>query len=428
MNEFIYKNKDIAVTTFIFIVSFIYYYVGCIELLSHGFYEKINIAFDLDQSWYFDMVGRDSVDWIYKVASDTRPLVIKHPFIYLYYYFGCILNNFGFSNNLSVIVLSQVFHSGSLVLSFFIFRNMGRSSLESSFLIFGLAGTSTYISTGLVLDSYSLVIFWISAIFLVLSRSIYRNIECPLWGRAFISIMAIGTTSYLIVLVVLMESALAARIKKNIFNGCFFKSIFKQLLRVFILGILLFCVVYFQIISDIIEDPVAVIKRVYWAVNRPGEKQGILQVISVFTVFSIISPRISYITLPGVESITMIDLRLMDFGYVGWGALIIMVLSISLKIKYKENRLFLIICFLWLGINAGFHTVYQYRGSLFLYSGHFVLAVWVIYSARLSNGIRNLKLVDILVVNIDKAIVFVLPVLIWVNNLYLYNNIIEIYN
>jgi len=187
-------------------------------------------------------------------------------------------------------------------------------------------------------------------------------------------------------------------------------------------------VVYFQIISDIIEDPVAVIKRVYWAVNRPGEKQGILQVISVFTVFSIISPRISYITLPGVESITMIDLRLMDFGYVGWGALIIMVLSISLKIKYKENRLFLIICFLWLGINAGFHTVYQYRGSLFLYSGHFVLAVWVIYSARLSNGIRNLKLVDILVVNIDKAIVFVLPVLIWVNNLYLYNNIIEIYN
>jgi len=413
MYDFFYKNKDKAVTALIFLVSFIFYYISCIELLSHGFYEKINIAFDLDQSWYFDMVGRDSVDWVFKTASDTKPLLIKHPFIYLYHYPVLILNMIGYSDNVSVIILSQIFHSGSLVLSFLVFRSMGHSTLESSLLTFGLAGTSTYISTGLVLDTYSLVIFWISAIFLILCKSIYQNIECPLWARAFISIMAIGTTSYLIVLVVLMELTLTRMINKSVFNGFFLKKVLKQLLRVFVLGVLLFFIVYYQIIVDIIEDPITVIKRVYWVVNRPGEKQGLFQVLSVFSIFSILSPIVSNILLP--EGMGMIDLRVMNYGYIGWISLMIMLFLIVSNLKINKHKPILQFSFLWFIFNVLFHTIYQYRGSLFIYSGHFILAVFIIW---IGNGIYSKRNNSILI--------FIWSTLVWVNNYEMYKEVIRI--
>lgn len=371
------KNKDLLTVVVIFLVSFFFYFVACKELLSTGFYQQMNIAFDLDQNWYFDLIGREPIDWLHKTATTSRPLAIKHPFIYLYHYLVLFLNSLGLTDSMSVVVISQIFHSGSLVVSYFIFRCLYRTSIESAFLTFGLAGTSTYISTGLVLDIYSLSIFWISIIFLIVCRYIYHKHKTPIWYRAIVSVMAIGTTSYLIILVFLMELFLAKKPYDKLFHYLIKVELYKQLFRIFIIGILLFCFIYYQVIIDIIQDPIGILKRTFWTVNRPGEKSGVIQIVSVFMLFSIISPKISNITLP--EGIIMKDLRTIDFSFIGWvGVTIIMGLFIF---SFKKNKLqsIALFCLFWIVINIFFHSIYQYRGSLFLYCGHFILSLWILY-------------------------------------------------
>jgi len=320
---------------------------------------------------------------------------------------------------MSVILLSQFFHSGSLVISYFIFRSIGLYTLQASFLTFGLAGTSTYIATGLVLDIYSLSIFWISAIFLIVCKAVYQKYDSPVWLRVGISIMAIGTTSYLILLVLMMEFSLAKIGEGKLLGRLSVINLYKQFSRIFLLGIFIFVLIYFDVLIEVIKNPVDLLKRVFWAVNRPGEKEGILQVISVFTMFSVLSPKISNIGLP--EGITMIDLRVMDFSNIGWS--VIFIISIFIFLNFKKNNYSGIVFFslLWIIINIFFHTVYQYRGSLFLYSGHFILAVWIIYFVPFKNYDNEI------VSKIPNRIaIYIVPLLIWLNNLYLYNKIISI--
>jgi len=418
------KKLDFIAAFSLFLLSYIVYFLGCKELLAIGFYEQINIAFDLDQSWYFDFVARDTIDWQFKQATDVRPLAIKHPFIYLYHYIVTILNTVGISDNISVIVISQAFHSGSLLVSFYIFRSMGRGTLDASLLTIGLAGTSAYISTGLVLDVYTISIFWISLIFLIISRYVNQNSECPIWVRAFISVMAIGTTSYLLILVFLMEYSLVKNKGSTYLKSFININLYKQLIRVFIIGIILFVFVYFQTIIDIIQDPVGILKRTFWTVSRPGEKTGTFQVITVFTIFSIVSPKVSNIVLP--EGITMIDLRLMEFNYIGWTVIAILAVSVVFRCKKNEHRFILLFCLVWLIFNILFHTIYQYRSSLFLYSGHFVLAVWLLYSFPLNSSGFNGNRQGVLYQWMDKLIIYILPLLIWGNNFYLFQELIII--
>ncbi len=400
----------------IFLGSFIFYYLGCKELLDAGFYEKINLAFDLDQAHYFNSVGRG--------MSSTSPLLIKHPFIYLYHYIVVILKGIGYSEGVSVILISQFFHSSSLVVSFFIFRCMDRSVIESSLLTFGLAGTSTYISSGLVLDVYSLSVLWISIIFLIVCNAVYKNQDCSVWLRAWVSVMAIGTSTYLIILVFLMEFSLVRRKGEGFISSLNNSEIYKQLIRIFSLGVLLFFIVYFQVIFDIIQDPIGIVKRVFWTVNRPGEKEGIFQVFSVFSIFSIVSPTISTITLP--EGISMIDLRAMKFSFIGWVVVGVLLVSMLLKFKNKKYFYIFIFSFTWLIINILFHTIYQFRGSLFLYCGHFILAVWIVFVIKVEPYKNIFRWQKYFYEGIDKIIVYIIPILIWINNLYLYENIISL--
>jgi len=418
------KKLDFIAAFSLFLLSYIVYFLGCKELLAIGFYEQINIAFDLDQSWYFDFVARDTIDWQFKPATDVRPLAIKHPFIYLYHYIVIILNTVGISDNVSVIVISQAFHSGSLLVSFYIFRSMGRGTLDASLLTIGLAGTSAYISTGLVLDVYTVSIFWISLIFLIVSRHVNQNSECPIWMRAFISVMAIGTTSYLLILVFLMEYSLVKNKGSTYLKSFININLYKQLIRVFILGIILFIFVYFQTIIDIIQDPVGILKRTFWTVNRPGEKTGIFQVITVFTIFSIVSPKVSNIVLP--EGITMIDLRLMEFNYIGWTVIAILAVSVVFRCKKNEHRFIMLFSLVWLIFNVLFHTIYQYRSSLFLYSGHYVLAVWIMYCLPYKLNEFDLEWKIYIHKVFDLIIIYLLPFVVWFNNIFLYKEILNI--
>jgi len=418
MYNFTDKGLDIFTAILIFIASFIFYYLGCKELLTAGFYQQINIAFDLDQSHFFYSVAHD--------IDTERLLLIKHPFIYLYNYVIHALRLVGVSDNIAVIGLAQCFHSGSLVVSYYVFRTIGRTTLESGFLTFGLAGTSTYISTGLVLDVYSLSIFWISAIFLVICKAEYQKQTGSIWLRSLISIMAIGTTSYLIVLVILMELSLEKKEGIKFYNIFSSKLFYQQLFRIAVIGLMIFIIIYFQVIIEISQDPIGVLKRIFWTVNRPGDKEGIVQVISVFSLFSILSPKVTSILLP--EGITMIDLRDMDFSFLGWFIIILLTLSIVFKFKNNnKNHCFLwLICLFWLAFNVIFHTIYQYRGSLFLYTGHFILSVWIIYFTPVKIFSDNIKWQQEIFNKFDILFVYILPFLIWGNNIYLYEKIQEI--
>jgi len=418
------KSLDALVALSIFLLSYLVYFIGCKELLEAGFYDKINLAFDLDQNYYFDLIGRNPIDWQFMTATEFSPLNIKHPFIYLYHYIVIALNMMGVSNSVAVIIISQVFHSGSLVVSYFIFRSIGRRVIESGFVTFGLAGTSTYMSSGLVLDVYTISIFWISLIFLMMCWQVYQGRESSIGLRVFISVMAIGTTSSLIFLVLIMEYSLLKIKSKEYTKIAVFMSLYKQFMRILVLGLVLFFLVYFQTVLEIIQDPIGVLKTLFWTVIRPGEKAGVFQVISAFTLFSILSPKTTEIELP--EGITMIDLRYMDFSYIGWIAVAIIVLSLLVKCKKNEHRFIFIFSLTWIMINTIMHMSYQYRGSVFLYTGHFVLAVFIVYFVPIKISIIDFCWEEKLYKWLDKLLVYIIPVGIWLNNIYLYQEINKI--
>jgi hypothetical protein len=121
----------------------------------------------------------------------------------------------------------------------------------------------------------------------------------------------------------------------------------------------------------------------------------------------------------------MIDLRVIDFSVLGWLTLIMLLISVFSKINNEKHRGVFLFCFFWLIINIFFHTIYQYRGSLFLYTGHFILAVWIIYftPGRVFEDYIGWK--KKVYYNFDVLLIYVLPFLIWGNNLYLYKEIMK---
>lgn len=369
-----YKN-DITVSFFLFLAVYTAFFMGCNSLLNSGFYNQMNIAFDFDQNWFFDFVGRPHESWLYRGASSKVVLLFKHPFMYFYYDLAYCLQALGVSVEHSVIAVSLLFHSLSAVILFVIFRLNKFSTVKALFFTLAYTFSATFLVNGLVLDTYSLVSFWIAVIFLVLTLKATQNIEVNEWCRAAIAAFAVGTTLYLLLLVVMLELYLAYKREGNVSRVLVSKSLYFQALRAAVLLAAGMVIIYHEILVEVISDPIGYFKSVYWLVQRPGEKAGLIQVIKVFTTFSLVAPGITTITL--ADGVQMGDFRELSFSPFGWiGFLLVGVIVFAQLNRNSDIKIFSLI---WLLICVAFHLVYQDRGSLFLYTGHFVLAVWLLY-------------------------------------------------
>ncbi len=379
-NTVLYRVKEHSLSLlFIISISVVFFTVVNFQLLSAGFYSHINIAFDFDQAWYFDILAYPTEEWQHKVAQDVPPLSIKHPFLYLYRLPCEALQFIGFAPEVSVLFLSLMFHTGTLVVSYFIFLNILASPHKATLLTLFMMLSSTYIVNGIVLDTYVLAGFWIACCFALYIKALTTQSLDVSWLKITVYAMTVGTTTYLLLLVILLEISLVLSNKKHL-NKEKFNYIINGVIKFLCLFFVIFCLCYYQSIIEMLSNPMDVLKRALWAVARPGEKEGIVSIMSTFFVHTFIAPFHSIIEIE--KDVYMADFRSGGFHPIAYITIFPLIASYLLAFKSRGDLLFVSVS--WLIITVLFHVEYQDRGSLFLYTGHTMLASSIIISLALS--------------------------------------------
>ncbi len=393
MNDNLFdKVKDNSLSLFfITSISVAFFSLINIQLLSVGFYSHINIAFDFDQAWFFETLAYSSEEWKYKAAQEAPPLLIKHPFLYLYRFPSELLQIIGVNPEVSVLVLSLIFHTGTLVLSYFIFLNILESSPKATLLTLFMMLSSTFIVNGIVLDTYVLAGFWITCCYALYLKEITSGKLEVNWLKILVYVMAVGTTTYLLLLVILLESSLIWNKKAKHNNKEMVSYLTQGAMKFTALFFIMFCLCYYQTIMEILSNPIDVIKRTLWAVARPGEKEGIMSIMGTFLVHTFVAPFHSVVEIE--KGVYMADFRNGGFHLTAYVSMIALVVLYLLAFRNRSPLLFASI--IWLVITMLFHIEYQDRGSLFLYTGHTMLALSTIIAYGLKS--INLKRVWVLI-------------------------------
>lgn len=382
-NTVFYRVKEHSLSLlFIVSISVAFFTLINFQLLSSGFYSQINIAFDFDQAWFFDTLAYPSEEWKSRVAQDTPPLLIKHPFIYLYRLPCEVLQLIGFTPEVSVLLISLMFHTGTLVLSYFIFLNILESTYKATLLTSFVMLSSTYIVNGIVLDTYVLAGFWIACCFALYIKELKADSLSVNWLKIVVYAMAVGTTTYLLLLVILLEVSLVWSKKEKYENKERINYLTKGAVYFLALCFVVFCLCYYQSLIDILSDPVKVIKRTLWAVARPGEeKEGIISIMGTFLIHTFIAPFHSIVEIE--KDVYMADFRSGGFHIIAYAS--ILALSVLYLFAFKTRGHLLFVAIAWLVITMLFHIEYQDRGSLFLYTGHTMLASSIVIALGLKN-------------------------------------------
>ncbi|MGR5301841.1 hypothetical protein [Vibrio alfacsensis] len=381
MNVTIIKSKitesakeNVILFLFIIPLATAFFLLINVYLLSIGFYDDINTVFDFDQAWFIETLGYSSYDWKIKTAHESPPLLIKHPFLYLYRLPCEIFQFFGISPEISVIFVCVIFHVGLIIVAYFIFFEILQCAFKASLMTLFMLCSSTFLVNGIVLDSYVLAGFWISCCYYLYIKSYNKPGLEVTWLKIFVYAMAIGTTTYLLLLILLLEVSLLTTKKNSLNNKDIYKYLISGIVRFLLIFGTLFFICYYQSIYELLSNPVEVIKRTLWSVVRPGEKQGLLSIMTTFLAHTFIAP-FHHVVEIGPDNL-MADFRSGRFsfiGYIGLGALLFLYIRAFI---HRDSLLF--IAAVWLVITMLFHVEYQDRGSLFLYTGHTMLASSII--------------------------------------------------
>lgn len=368
------KNIIENVVTFpliIFFSVFIVYLNLCLELNSKGFYSYINVAFDLDQAWFIDTISRNPTEWLYKGNDElTSDFSVKHPFISFFRYLSDCFQIFGLSENTSAIVVSLIFVSLTPSVFYLICRQLELDVLASLLTTLLFISSATFIVNAQVLDSYSIAQFFIVSSLLIHLIELDSKTISPSWTKVLVYTFLFGVTSYLVLLIILLELNLI-RIKFGLGTKQIKEYLIKICIRLFFTTSILLIFLHYKIIFTLITDPISIAKEILWAVARPGEKTNTFEVAIIFIFNSLIAPIADVINIE--PNVYMLDYRSTNFSVYGLiGAIFIIVSLTLLIIEIWTRRIdnIKMISLVWIIVNIVFHSIYQDRGSLFLYCGH----------------------------------------------------------
>ncbi|MBV7299799.1 hypothetical protein [Enterovibrio paralichthyis] len=351
-------------------------------LLNEGFYNKINIAFDFDQAWFVEILSYPPDEWIYKTASDVNPLILKHLLLYLYRWPSELLQFFGFSPEEAVIIVSVLFHMGTMTVGFYIFSDVFQSFAKAFLLCIFMLFSATYLVNGIVVDSYVLAGFWITCAFAIYQSDLKATMRLEVdWLKIIVYVMAVGTTTYLLLLVIVLEASLVLAKRHDFSVSHITRYLLSGIVRFSLLFFLLFSICYYQSLSEIVSDPVNVVQKTLWAVVRGGEKEGVTSILTTFLFYTFFAPSHTVVDIG--NNALMADFRPGENVFVTYS--VIAVLAAALVLLVKKPDPMLLVSFIWLGITIGFHLQYQDRGSIFLYTGHTMLPLMVIVACFFSN-------------------------------------------
>ena len=324
------------------------------------------------------------------------PLNVKHPFLYILRVPAEFLQFLGMSEEISGIVTTLFFVSMTPVVFYLCSRMLKYTQLNSFLLSLIFIFSTTFVVNAQVLDSYSIAQFWIIAAVFLFIRGINLNFLDDSWVKAFVYVAMVGTTSYLILLVILCELLMLVKFRDKGYSEIFryAKSV---LLKCTILFLVFFVAIYYEILIALILDPVGVLKSVLWAVARPGEKLGIESILEVFFLTSFIAPPPTLLNIG--DDMIMLDYRSYDYSSYNVFTVAFLISVFLLALKSEISYIYSL-SLLWFLTNVLFHVVYQDRGSLFLYTGHIfpLVALFILNALKFKERTNNSLLFVMLVI------------------------------
>lgn len=359
---------------------FIITYFHISKLNVFGFYDMMNVAFDFDQSVFVKAIDGSYL----KAITAVESIWIKHPFVYLYSYISTFFQLLGFTKfaSIAIICLSSV--TASLYLMWKTFMLITKDSVLSFLLLFLLASTSSIISIAVVFDSYSLLSAWTALAIYLFCREYYQNKKTPSFILAFIYVILLGVTVYMVLLVFFIESF------KIINNTKHHKMSFKaecrrQLILIMlslVYGTILMLITYPEQFFVLLSSPLDYLKRVLWAVIRPGEPASVFEVFYILFANGLIPPTHTLVPIP--DGFSMFDLRSLQYSILEFGALFLIYLALIVSL-FNKKRIIVLPCFIFVLLSLIFHIEYHDRGSLFLYTSHLIFPVFVCLAAGLKS-------------------------------------------
>ena len=133
----------------------------------------------------------------------------------------------------------------------------------------------------------------------------------------------------------------------------------------------------------IVSHPTDALRTGYWAQTK-GETEGLLTVVVTFLGYGFVAPEFTTVALPsGAPMLDFREFSMTAAGFIAlglWIALLAMALVGASRANGPIRWLFgaLIVTVIY---NLLFHMHYQFRGSIFLYTGHVNFAVFAFCSA-----------------------------------------------
>ena len=374
----------ITINTFfvpaLLLAFFIITYIYVNKLNAFGFYEMMNVAFDFDQSVFVKAIDGSYLSAITAVES----IWIKHPFIYLYSYLSAFFQFLGFSEFVSVTIICLSSVTASLFLMWKIFMLITKDSVLSFLLLLLLASTSSIVSIAVVFDSYSLLSTWTALAIYLFCREYYQNKKTPPFILAFIYVMLMGVTVYLVLLVFFIESFKIINNTRT--HRISFKTECRRLLILILLslayGVILMLITYPEQFFVMLSSPLDYLKRVLWAVVRPGEPASVFEVFYILFGNGLIAPAATLVPIP--DGFSMFDLRSLQYSILEFGALFLIYIALLASL-FNEKRIIVLPCFIFVIVSFIFHIEYHDRGSLFLYSSHLIFPIFVCIAAGLKS-------------------------------------------
>lgn len=144
-----------------------------------------------------------------------------------------------------------------------------------------------------------------------------------------------------------------------------------------------------QLPSILLDDPVRSVKEVYWAAPHGGEK-SIAMVLKAFYPFSIVAPEFTSVSIDSPDP--MLDFREMRYDLLGWllVAAWLAALAVSVVVLARDRTLLRLLApfLVVVAFNTVFHMFFQYRQSVFLYVTHVNFAVFVVSAVVLFRTCR----------------------------------------
>jgi len=327
------------------------------RLAAGEYLEYFNLAFDFDPSRAVTSLATASPEF----------LGFKHPLFELLRPLGWPLRGLGLGAKQAAALLIAGFGAASVALCFLFFRAAGieRGLAVPLTVLFAVSGTQLFISV--IVETYGVAAFSIVLTWWLAALRLAHPGSCPRAPYAA-GLLTLGTTVTNVMQSLLAEALVAWRqggVAAAFWRCLRFGLLVGGLAAVLCLGL------WYETLLTALQDPVQAAKEVYW-LRTKGERVGLFAILENFLGFAFVAPSYSWVTLPG--NLVMRDFRSWDFTGAGviaaplWLAFLVSgTVGAACHPRYRWLALGLVLALIG---NVILHLDFQFRGSLFIYTGH----------------------------------------------------------